>query len=140
AWIADGHEAVVRVNGAGTPWREAEIAALAGTDVGILIPKSQSADELAAAHDVIGDRIIALVETARGIRDADAVASAPGVVRLAFGNVDLAAELGVDPASHAALAYSRGRLVVASAAAGITAPIDGVTAALDAPAVLATDL
>lgn len=140
AWIGAGREAVVRVNGVGTPWHAAEISALADTAVGIMVPKSQHADELAGVQSVVGDRLIALVETARGIRDADAVAAAPGVVRLALGNVDLSAELGVDPASHAALSYSRSRLVVASAAAGITAPVDGVTTALDSAGVLAADL
>lgn len=140
AWIREGHEAVVRVNGVGTAWHEAEIAALAATDAGIMVPKSQSAGELAAVQSVVGDRIIALVETARGIRDADAVASAPGVLRLALGNVDLAAELGIDPASHAALAYARGHLVLASAAAGISPPVDGVTTALHSSAVLEADL
>ena len=139
-WLGAGHEAVVRVNGVGTVWHDAEIEALAATGAPVMVPKSHSADELCAVHAVLGERIIALVETARGIRDVDAVASAPGVVRLALGNVDLSAELGVDPASHAALAYARGRLVVASAAAGIAAPVDGVTTALDLPEALAADL
>ncbi|QGG40593.1 HpcH/HpaI aldolase/citrate lyase family protein [Aeromicrobium yanjiei] len=140
AWLAGGGAAVVRVNGVGTRWHTAEVAALATTSAALMVPKSHSRDELASVHAVVGDRLIALVETARGIRDADLVASSPGVVRIALGNVDLSAELGVDPASHAALAYARGRLIVASSAAGIAAPVDGVTTALDDPAVLATDL
>jgi citrate lyase subunit beta/citryl-CoA lyase len=140
AWLGAGNSAVVRVNAVGTPWHEAEVAALAGTCASVMVPKSHSTDELASVHAVVGERIIALVETARGIRDADLVASAPGVVRIALGNVDLSAELGVDPASHAALAYSRGRLVAASAAAALAPPVDGVTTVLDAPDVLAADL
>lgn len=139
-WIQAGHAAVIRVNGVGTPWHAAEVAAIAKTDAAVMVPKAQSADELVRLQDVVGDRVIALVETASGIRDADAVAEAPGVVRLALGNVDLSAELGVNPASHAALAYARGRLVVASAAAGLVPPVDGVTTALDSADVLAADL
>lgn len=140
AWLAAGHDAIVRVNAVGTTWHKAEVTALAATGAIVMVPKAQSPHEIAAVHSYVGDRIIALVETARGIRDADAVASSPGVVRLALGNVDLATDLGVDPTSHAALAYARGRLVVASAVAGIAAPIDGVTTAIDAPDVLAADI
>jgi citrate lyase subunit beta/citryl-CoA lyase len=140
AWLRLGGAAVVRVNAVGTRWHANEVAELASTCAVLMVPKSHSFDELAAVHAVVGDRIIALVETARGVRDADEVAAAPGVVRLAIGNVDLSAELGVDPASHAALAYSRGRLLLASAAASIAAPIDGVTMAIDSSEVLAADL
>ncbi|GAA4743434.1 CoA ester lyase [Nocardioides endophyticus] len=140
AWLAAGEEAVVRINGDGTPWHDAEVAALASTTAVLMAPKAHDADRLGVLHRAVGDRIVALIETAVGIRDADLVASAPGVVRLALGNVDLAAELNVDPASHRALAYARGRLVAASAAAAIAPPVDGVTTALDAPELLAADL
>lgn len=140
AWLAAGEEAVVRINGDGTPWHGEEVAALAPTSAVLMVPKAHDVDRLGVLHEMVGDRIVALVETALGIRDADLVASAPGVVRLALGNVDLAAELNVDPASHRALAYARGRLVAASAAAAIAAPVDGVTTALDAPDLLAADL
>lgn len=139
-WLAAGGEAVVRVNGIGTAWHGAEVTALADTTATVMVPKSHSAAEIASVHDVVGDRIIALVETARGIRDADAIASAPGVIRIALGNVDLSAELGVDLTSNTALAYARGRLVMASAAAGIAAPADGVTTTFDSAVTLDADL
>lgn len=140
-WLGGNNEAIVRVNSVGTPWHDAEVAALAATSAVVMVPKSDAVADLATVQTVLGGtRIIALVETARGIRDADAVAEAPGVLRLALGNVDLSAELGIDPASHAALAYSRGRLIVASAAAGIAPPVDGVTTALDSDGALVLDL
>jgi citrate lyase subunit beta / citryl-CoA lyase len=139
-WLESGREAIVRINAAGTSWHAGEVQALTGASATIMVPKSQSAHDLERVAQTSGSDVIALIETARGVRDADEIASAAGVVRLALGNVDLSAELGTDPASHPALAYSRGRLVVASAAAGITAPIDGVTTAVDAPDVLAADL
>lgn len=141
AWIEAGGSAVVRVNAVGATWHDHEIAALAATTALVMVPKSQSAGDLAAVADRLGgERVIALVETALGVRDADLVCSAPGVVRVALGNVDLSAELGVDPASHPALTYARGRLVVASAAAGIASPIDGVTTVLESADALAADL
>lgn len=129
-WIEGGHDALVRVNAVGTRWHAAEIAALAGTDAPLMVPKSDLATELAAIGDVVGDRVVALIETARGVRDADEVCAASGVVRVALGNVDLARELGISPASRAAFAYPRGRIVAASAAAGLAPPVDGVTTAL----------
>jgi citrate lyase subunit beta/citryl-CoA lyase len=141
AWLGDGGSAVVRVNAVGTPWHDHEVTQLARTAAIVMVPKAESVDALESVGDRLGgDRVVALVETARGIRDAEQVCSARGVVRAALGNVDLSAELGVDPGSHAALAYARGRLVVAAAAAGIASPIDGVTTALDSPGVLAADL
>ena len=54
------------------------------------------------------------------------IASAPGVVNLAFGNVDFGLELNVDPSDDQATLYARSHLVVASRAAGIEPPSDGV--------------
>jgi citrate lyase subunit beta/citryl-CoA lyase len=61
--------------------------------------------------------------------------------RVAFGSVDFAVELGLDPVTASAtLGYARSALVVASAAAGLPPPLDGVTTAVDDPAQLAADV
>ncbi|MFJ3667399.1 HpcH/HpaI aldolase/citrate lyase family protein [Streptomyces sp. NPDC090106] len=138
AWLDAGNPAVVRVNGVGTATHDAELAALAGRSVVVMLPKTDSAAQVAAVRARVG-QVLALVETAQGVTAADEICAA-GVVRLALGTVDLAAELGVDPASPSAFAYSRGRLVMASAAAGLPAPVDGVTVRLDDPSVLDDDL
>jgi citrate lyase subunit beta/citryl-CoA lyase len=138
AWLGAGNAAVVRVNAAGTPTHDTELAALAGTGAVVMLPKTDSAAQVAAVRARVG-AVLALVETPRGVTAADEIAAA-GVVRLALGTVDLAAELGVDPASPSAFAYSRGRLVMASAAAGLPGPVDGVTVRLDDPTVLDVDL
>ena len=142
AWLERaGADAVVRVNGADTPWHAAEIDALASSTATVMLPKAEDPAELARLDDRLGGgRIIALVETALGIRDLHAVCSAPGVVRAALGTVDLGAALGVSPSSHAAFAYARSAMVVASAAAGLPAPIDGVTTALRDSDALLRDL
>ena len=64
----------------------------------------------------------------------------PAWIRLAFGNVDLAAALGVDPSSQTALWHARSHLVMACAANGVAGPVDGVTTALDDPDRLAEDV
>jgi citrate lyase subunit beta/citryl-CoA lyase len=135
AWLAAGNDAVVRVNAAGTRWHEADLA-VAGLAAAVVLPKAERAADVART----GPAVIPLVETAAGIAAAGEVCAAAGVVRPAFGNIDLAAELGVDPASHPALLFARSALVLAAAAAGCAPPIDGVTAALDDPAVLRRDV
>lgn len=142
AWLERaGADTVVRINGHDTTWHAAEIDALASTTATVMLPKAEDPAAIAQLdHRLGGGRIIALVETAVGIRDVHAVCSAPGVIRVALGTVDLGAELGVSPSNHVAFAYARSAMVVASAAAGLPAPIDGVTTALKDSDVLLQDL
>ncbi|GAA1948136.1 CoA ester lyase [Nocardioides panacihumi] len=140
-WLSTGSRAIIRINAVGTPTHAAEVEALAGTGAAVMLPKTESAVQVADVHRALGGApVLALVETPVGIRDVDEIARAEGLARLALGTVDLAADLGVDPSSYAAFAYSRSRLVIASAAAGLAPPIDGVTVRLDDPDVLAADL
>ncbi|MFT3660763.1 MAG: CoA ester lyase [Gordonia sp. (in: high G+C Gram-positive bacteria)] len=127
-WAAE-HECAVRVNAADTQWHRQDVAALADTGAAIMVAKAENPRALAAvgAHHAV----IALVETAAGVLAAPAIAAADGVVRIALGTFDLAAQLGVDPTDTEALAATRGGVVLASAAAGLGGPIDGVTAVID---------
>ncbi|GAB2445989.1 CoA ester lyase [Nocardioides hungaricus] len=128
-----GRPAVVRVNGTETATHVAELTALAVTSATVMLPKAESATQLEGVRRRLGPEqsLIALVETVHGVRGVDEIAGVEGVARLALGTIDLAVELGIDHRSSAALAYSRSRLVFASAAAGLPGPIDGVTTALD---------
>jgi citrate lyase subunit beta/citryl-CoA lyase len=122
AWLAGGHPAMVRINAPGTPWFEADAALVAARDVPVMVPKAETPGVLAGFREVV-----ALVETARGVESAGELAAVPSVTRLAFGSVDLAAELGVAPEDPEPFAYARSRLVIVSAAAGLAPPLDGVT-------------
>lgn len=129
-WLAGGHVCVVRINAAGTEWFDEDIQAVAGHDCVVLVPK---AEDPAALRDLAGrlapaSCLIALIETAAGVMNAASIAAVPGVQRLAFGNFDLAVQLGLAPDDRLALASARCALVLASAATGIAPPIDGVTA------------
>jgi citrate lyase subunit beta/citryl-CoA lyase len=105
-----------------------------------MLPKAQDPDDVRRVVDVVGDfGVIALIETARGVFEAPRIAQAAGVQRLALGNFDLAAELSVDPTDRQALLTVRHVLVLASAAAGLPGPIDGVTAGIDNPTRLSED-
>lgn len=88
--------------------------------LGVMVPKVESPDDVPELNGEL--QVIALVETALGIENALEIARNPNVVRLAFGGVDFAAQLG---SKHKALhEYVKSRLLIASAAAQIAAPLD----------------
>ena len=132
AWLGRGDRAVVRINPPGTPWAEADLDTAAAHGCPVMVPKAEDAAVLRdiAARTAGRCALIPLIETALGVERATELCATPGAVRAAFGNVDLAGQLGVAPDDHAALAYARSRLVLASAAAGGGPPLDGVTTAV----------
>lgn len=121
---------LVRINAAGTPWHEADLAALAGGRFsGAILPKAEDAETTSAVARRLGDvPLVALVESAKGIANARAIAAA-GPVRLAFGSVDYCADLGCAH-DREVLLPARSELVLASRLAGIAPPLDGVTVQL----------
>lgn len=127
---------LVRVNGVGTPWHDQDIAAVARMKpAAVMVPKAESPAAIDRIAAVLGPDlpIIALVETAAGLAGARALAAHPAVGRIAFGSVDFCADLGCAHEREALLA-ARSELVLASRLAGLAAPIDGVTLAVDDPA------
>ncbi len=125
ARVAPGAARVIRVNDPGTPAGVLDLEAIAAADpYAVMIPKA-SAESVAAAREV-APRVIALVESAAGLRAAAKIAAIEGVVAVALGTVDLAAEIGLRPlADGAELLFARASLVVDCAAAGLPA-FDGV--------------
>ena len=118
---------LVRINGAGTEWHHADLAALpdAGVD-GVVVPKATAA-AVAAVGAAVELPIVAIVETATGLREAYAIASHPRVQALMLGAVDLGLALGLEPREDGQeLLFARSSLVVDSAAAGLRAPVDRV--------------
>ena len=74
--------------------------------------------------ETLTTRINALIESAQGVLDAVGLAAHHRVDRLAIGEADLTAELGINPAAGIhGLWPLRMQLVVASAAAAIAAPV-----------------
>jgi len=126
---------LVRVNAAGTPWHDddcAQAAALVarGLIAGVVLPKAERASDLARVAQALGPTgvLVPLVESAAGLAAADAMAAAPQVLRLAFGNLDFQADLGLACGpDEAELVPVRLALLLASRRAGLPAPIDGVT-------------
>ncbi|WP_407548439.1 CoA ester lyase [Streptomyces sp. Pv4-95] len=142
AWLTEGGRAVVRINAPGTPWFEADLEMAAAHGVPLMLPKAEdpAVPEAVALETRGRSPVLALMETAAGVENAASLCRAPNVLRAAFGNVDLSAQLGVDPTDHQALAYARSRVVCASAAAGLVPPLDGVTTDLDDTGPLSGDI
>jgi citrate lyase subunit beta / citryl-CoA lyase len=136
-WMASGGRAVVRVNGLGTRWFEQDLR-LAASASAVLLPKAEDEDEVGVVSGG-GTPVIALLETPKGVLNAERICAHPAVVRAAFGNLDFAAHVGVDPGSIAALAHARSHIVYASSAAECAGPIDGVTTAIHDTDVLRSD-
>jgi citrate lyase subunit beta / citryl-CoA lyase len=128
---ADPDRTVVRVNGAGTPWHDDDIAALAELP-GVVVMLPMAAD--VAAIEALAPRpVIALCETAAGVLAAPALAAAGNCVGLMWGSEDLVADLGGRPGRTSSGTYppameeARTRILYAARAAGVM-PIDTVLA------------
>jgi citrate lyase subunit beta / citryl-CoA lyase len=111
----------VRVN----PHAAHEIAALRATGVAVEIrlPKVESSAEIAAVNPQ-GERelpVTALIESARGVERISEIVSAAGLTRVAMGEADLQSELG--STSETVLDYARMRVLFATRAAGLPAPM-----------------
>lgn len=118
---------LVRVNGVGTEWYEADLAAVAGAGLdGVVLPKATAAS-VASVGDALELPIVAIVESAVGLREAGAIAAHPRVQALMLGAVDLGLSLGLEPREDGQeLLFARSSLVVDSAVASLRAPIDRV--------------
>lgn len=130
---------LVRVNGLGTPWHAADLAALAGHDFsGVMVPKAEASEAFTSLCRASPVPVIALVESARGLADARRIAGTANVARIAFGSIDFCADLGCAHIREALLA-ARSELVLASRLAGLVAPVDGVTTSIEDASAIAAD-
>jgi len=141
-WLSADGRAAVRVNGTKSVHYQQDVTGLAGLPglQAVVVPMADDPAALAILHRRLGRgvEIVALIETALGVVRAVELASTPGVSRLAFGHLDFAMDIGSSIEDDAML-MARSTLVVASRAAGLPGPVDGVTTSLDDPAVSAAD-
>lgn len=131
-WISRERSAIVRINGVHTPWFQDDlaIATLPGVSA-VMLPKAEHPGHVDAVTAAGIANVVPLIETAAGIAAARNIAHAHGVLCLAFGSVDLQADLGMRDALEADLLSFRSEVLLASRLAGLSAPIDGVTLAVD---------
>lgn len=122
---ADQRPLWVRPNAIDTSRGAEDVAALVGAGVdGLVIPKAMP-EILDAAYAAGSHCMIALAETAEGIERISDIARSPGVERLELGALDLTLDLNTWPLPQGLeLAYARARIVIASRAARLPAPID----------------
>ena len=132
---ADRSRLMVRINAAGTPWHDDDVAALpqlAALGLGsVVVPKAEDEADLARVAKAMGPggAVWPIIESAAGLDNAKAIAAAPQVLRLLFGDLDFQADLGMSCGSDGAELYAvRMAVVLASRLAGLPAPFDGVTA------------
>lgn len=125
---------VIRSNSPGSHFYSADLILAQELDLAcLLIPKSESMDEINGAALVLPNTaIIPMIETAIGLDHLREIANANQVIRLALGNLDLQADLGMvcDP-QETQLHTARYQIVLASRVAQIAPPIDGVTPTTD---------
>lgn len=140
---------VVRINSEESEWFAGDLGLLGGLPAAmrpmVMLPKAErvpTLHRLQAACPGLG--VLALVESARGVAAAEALAAGHGVTRLVFGTLDYALDLDLEvsassPFGQVGLDAAAGRIAVASRAAGLAAPVAGVTTALDDEAILLAD-
>jgi citrate lyase subunit beta/citryl-CoA lyase len=110
---------------------------------GVFLPKAEApqalarvVEQLLAWHPQL--HIVAIIETAKGLQQVEAIAAIPGLARLAFGSLDFSLDINCGQVPEA-FVYARNRIVLASRTADLPAPIDGVTPAINDLAVVARD-
>lgn len=119
----------------------------------IRLPKAESPETVRTASRKVGDLEAELglevggigffltIESARGVLEARTLAASdPRVRRLVIGQADLVADLGAHGDDDLTTLVPRSLVALASRAAGIGAPVDGATTALDDESVLAAAL
>jgi citrate lyase subunit beta/citryl-CoA lyase len=136
---ADRARVVVRINDASSSAFGEDLRLVADARIAaVMLPKAESAAQVQAVR---GARVLALVETARGVAMAQALAAAGGIERLVFGTLDYALDLDLDIADGAeGLSHAASVLAIASRVAGLAPPVAGVTPHVDDEPRLLADL
>lgn len=125
---------VVRMNALGTPFHDEDLALLGQLTAqglaGVMVPKAESLAGLQQVAQAIGPAgaLLPLIESVAGLDAIDALAKGPQVLRLAFGNLDFQADLGLACGpDEAELVPVRLAVVLAARRASLAPPVDGVT-------------
>lgn len=142
AAVARGSRFAIRINPVTTLAGLRDLVTIADAGITpslVLLPKAESAGDVAVVRGALGDAvgIVPLVESPAALRQTAEIAAAPGVAAMMFGGGDMAAELGTAIAWEPLLA-ARGAFLLGCAEAGV-ATIDVPFIALDDPAGLESE-
>lgn len=110
---------------------------------GIFLPKAECPQALGRTVEHLlawrsGLKVVAIIETAKGLQQVESIAAIPGLARLAFGSLDFSLDINCTQIPEAFL-FARSRIVLASRTADLPSPIDGVTPAISDLAVVGQD-
>jgi citrate lyase subunit beta/citryl-CoA lyase len=138
-WLTAAQPVLVRINGPETEWFPEDLRLCKSPGIaGILLPKTERVEHLRSIDAEVGKPILPLIESAQGFWNVLEIARSPSVERLVFGSIDFQLDLAMQ-AEEEELLYFRSQLVLASRVAGIDAPVDGVSVAIENPEQLRVD-
>lgn len=125
----DWSRVIVRINDTTTTFHAEDIALLKSVNApAVMVPKAESADELAGIADAVGTscQLLPQIETVKSLFAMPELLATPGVSRVFFGHLDFALDLG-SGLDQDAMRYVRSQIVLHSRFAGKPAPVDSVT-------------
>ena len=128
-WLVEHpqHQVMIRVNAKQTEWFQEDIQlAMLSNVIAIVLPKTESVEDIQAVADIRNLDIYPLIETPLGLAHVRQIAAAPSVRALMFGSIDFQLEMDMQGGYHELLSF-RNEIVLASKLAGIESPVDGVT-------------
>jgi citrate lyase subunit beta/citryl-CoA lyase len=117
-------EVWVRVNAASSPWFTADLSMVAAArPAGAVLPKAEAQGPIERlAEAVPGTSLFLMIETARGVLEAPALARGPAVRGLLFGAADYRESLRAGRSGdESELLYPRSAILLAARASGIEA-------------------
>jgi len=135
---------LIRINPIDTDFTNDDVAFLnvLESPINIVVPKVESLQQLMQLTQQVPslNSVIAIIESARGIDSVKEIATHPLVLRLALGNIDTQADLGLRcDENETELLPVKFAINLASRLAGIAPPIDGVSTDIHGSELLAKD-
>ena len=126
ASIEAGPRVFVRVNAPLSEWFEADLAAAAALEgiAGVVVPKTETAAELARAREALGEgaAVFAGLESARGVAECERILGEAAPDAAYFGAEDYIADVGGRrTAGGEEVLYARSRVALAARLAGVAA-------------------
>lgn len=140
-WLNPNYPVILRLNSTETRWFREDLALCGKPGVSaVMLAKTETAEDVQRVVERAASEAVILpqIESARGIESALQIAKCAGVQRLAFGSLDLQADLGIT-GDDQELLYFRSHLVLVSRLAQLQAPVETPTTAIDSPDELRAD-
>ncbi len=141
--VDERRETFVRINSLDSNHWRSDVDAVAGPRLaGVRVPKAEDLDSLCRLNDALSDReralglgpgsvrVVATIETARGLSRVASLARSPRLSGFTFGAADFCADVAADPSDDAATLLARSSLVMASRDQRLAPPIASVFTSL----------